>query len=100
MLKNEYLVAKVGFRTAENEPLKVCSCIYAPPTPGHKFRSGQGMRPLYNWLNAPAKIKVRHAGKSRNVVSLSFKIVFKYNMPLPMITKSNEVTVSSEDMVH
>ena len=39
MLKKEYLVPKSGFDKVENEPLKVCGCIHAPPTPSHKFRS-------------------------------------------------------------
>ena len=33
------MVAKIGVDTAENEPLKACSCIHALPNPGHNFRS-------------------------------------------------------------
>ena len=40
MLQNEYLVAKIGVDTAENEPFKVCRSKQAPPTPGHERRSG------------------------------------------------------------
>ena len=36
---NEYLVAKIGFDTTQKESLKDCSCIHAPPTLGHEFRS-------------------------------------------------------------
>ena len=33
MLKNEYLLAKIGFDTAENEPSKVWTCLPAPSPP-------------------------------------------------------------------
>ena len=39
MLKNDYLVAKIGFDTAENELSKVCGSKKAIATPGHKFCS-------------------------------------------------------------
>ena len=31
--------ANIGVDTAENEPLKICLCIYAPPILNHLFRS-------------------------------------------------------------
>ena len=34
------MVANIGADTTENEPSKVCRSKQAPPTPGHKFRSG------------------------------------------------------------
>ena len=43
---NEYLLAKFGFDTAENELSKVCRSKQAIPTPGHKsgseYRAQQG----------------------------------------------------------
>ena len=36
---NEYLVAKIGFDAAKNEPSKVCRSKQAIPTPGHKSGS-------------------------------------------------------------
>ena len=44
MLQNEYLLAKFGIDTAENELSKVCRSKEAIPTPGHKSGSGQGSR--------------------------------------------------------
>ena len=38
-LSNEYLLAKFGFDTAENELSKVCRRKQAIPTPGHKSGS-------------------------------------------------------------
>ena len=44
MQKNRYVVAKICVDTTENEPFKVCWCIHAPPTPGHKFLSAHVSR--------------------------------------------------------
>ena len=42
MLKNDYLLAKIGFDTAENEPSKVWTCLPAPLPPLNQFRMGAG----------------------------------------------------------
>ena len=39
MLQNEYLVAKIGVDTAENEPSEVCRYQHTAPRLGHKYRS-------------------------------------------------------------
>ena len=39
MLKNEYLDAKIGLDTEENEPSKVCRYQHTLPPLGHKYRS-------------------------------------------------------------
>ena len=45
MLKNEYLVAKIGFDTAENEPCKVCRIAGALPLRGPaRLAVGDGAR--------------------------------------------------------
>ena len=40
MLKNQYLDAKIGLDTGENEPSKVCRYQPTAPPNGHLYRSG------------------------------------------------------------
>ena len=44
ILKNDYLLAKIGFDTAENEPSKVWTCLPAPSPPLIQLRMKEGKR--------------------------------------------------------
>ena len=46
MLKNDYLLAKIGFDTAENEPSKVWTCLPAPSPPLIQLRMYTHIRRL------------------------------------------------------
>ena len=55
MLKNDYLLAKIGFDTAENEPSKVWTCLPAPSPPLIQLR----MIPPSCWsLAGPCRVCV------------------------------------------
>ena len=65
-LSNEYLLAKIRFDIAENEPLKVCWCIHAPLTPGHKFCSAVSPRAMLTQMRS-ANPALRRANSTREV---------------------------------
>ena len=66
ILKNHYLLAKIGFDTAENEPLKVCWHLPTTHPQGNKYRSGH--TPLPHPYCNPATPGVRENSSEEGTV--------------------------------
>ena len=67
MLKNDYLLAKIGFDTAENEPSKVWTCLPAPLPPLNQLRMSNAKGMCCKYCKDIAKFAAMHAYMSATV---------------------------------